>query len=131
MKAMIHFLLNQIISPTLLIISILGLVLVFDVCSVLSDESQTPFTRYMLEWREKSSIAQDYLHKGEQQLKAGQKYRACVNQRLASKFGVEAFEALIKAQEYDDSDKELVNIEESLDTWRKLGKCNSPNSLFY
>ena len=84
----------------------------------------------MLEWREKSAIAQDYLRKGEQELKTGLQYRACLNQRLASKYGVEAFEALIKAQQYSETDKELINLEENLSQWKKLGRCSTASSLF-
>ena len=84
----------------------------------------------MLEWREKSELAQEYLRKGEEELKTGLKYKACINQRYASKFGVEAFEALIKAQQYNESDKELVNIEENLERWKKLANCSTANSLF-
>ena len=105
-------------------------IVLFNSDFVIANETQTPFTKYMLEWREKSEIAQDYLRKGEEELKLGSKYRACLNQRYASKYGVEAFEALIQAQQYNESDKELVNIEESLDQWKKLGKCNTANSLF-
>ena len=95
-----------------------------------ANEPSTNFTKYMLEWREKSEIAQDYLRKAEQELKSGLQYRACLNQRLASKYGVDAFEALIKAQQYNDSDKELTNIEENLTKWRKFGYCSTASSLF-
>ena len=84
----------------------------------------------MLEWREKSEIAQNYLREGERELKTGLKYRSCLNQRLASKYGVEAFEALIKAQQYNDKDKQLINIEENLDRMKRLGNCSTAISLF-
>ena len=112
-----------------------GFILIFvsitNTFSAFANEPDTNFAKYMLEWREKSELAQDYLRKGEQELKVGSKYRACINQRLASKYGVEAFEALIMAQQYNDTDKELDNIEESLYQWKKLSKCNTANSLFY
>ncbi len=98
---------------------------------IFAQDSQLGFTEYMLEWREKSEIAQDYLRRGEEELKKGQKYKACVNQKLASKYGVEAFNALINAQQYTDTDKEFENIEENLSRWKKLSNCNTANSLFY
>ena len=52
-------------------------------------------------------------------------------QRQFHQFGVEAFEALISAQQYNETDKQLVNIEENLVKWKKLGQCNSASSLFY
>ena len=88
------------------------------------------FTKYMLEWRQKSEIAQDYLRKGEKEAKNGLQYRVCFNNRMASRYGVEAFEALIKAQQYSDADKELINIEDSLGRWRRLGNCSTASSLF-
>ena len=98
--------------------------------SVFANESQTNFTRYMLEWREKSEIAQDYLRSAEFELKSGLRSKACLNQRLASRYGVEAFEALIMAQQYNEYDKELLNIEVNLNQWRKLGYCSTAGSLF-
>ena len=110
---------------------LLVFVLILSCCqTVQADDPQEAFTRYMLEWREKSSIAQDYLRKGEQELKTGVKYRACLNQRLASKYGVEAFQALIQAQQYSETDKELVNLEDNLSEWKKLGRCSTAGSLF-
>ena len=85
----------------------------------------------MLEWRDKSDIAENYLRKSDDEMKTGLKYQACLYQRLASKNGVEAYQALIKAQNYSESDKELINIEENLDRWKKLAKCTTANSLFY
>ena len=102
----------------------------FQIQPVNSSDDQSAFTRYMLEWREKSAIAQKYLREGERELKTGLKYRSCLNQRLASKYGVEAFEALINAQQYNDKDKQLINIEENLDRMKRLGNCSTAISLF-
>ena len=96
----------------------------------MADEDPNDFTKYMLEWREKSAIAQDYLRKGEKELKSGKKYLVCLNNRLASKHGVDAFEALIKAQQFNESDKQLLNIEQNLDRMKRLGNCSTAISLF-
>ena len=84
----------------------------------------------MLEWREKSEIAQEYLRKSDQELKTGFKYRVCLNKRLASQYGVQALQALIKAQQYNDTDKQLLNIEGNLDRMKRLGNCSTAISLF-
>ena len=97
----------------------------------IAQDIQTPFARYMLEWRQKSQIAEEYLRKGEDELKKGQKYRACINNKYASQYGVEAYQALIHAQQYDEADKELQSIEDNLDKWKSLANCNTANSLFY
>ena len=118
---MIHFIPTLIISLIILLIN----------PSISFPEAEPSyFTKYMLEWRQKSEIAQDYLNKAEENIKSGVKYKACLNQKLASQYGIEAFEALIKAQQYNDEDKELINIEESLNRWKELANCNTANSLF-
>ena len=43
--------------------------------SVLANPTHQSFTGYMLEWREKSQVAEDYLRKGQEELKNGQKYQ--------------------------------------------------------
>ncbi len=85
----------------------------------------------MLEWREKSQLAEQYLRKADDELKNGQKYRACINNKYASKYGVEAYRALIKAQQYEEADKDLQNIVDNLDEWKSLANCNTASSLFY
>ena len=54
----------------------------------------------------------------------------CIKQRHASKLGVEAYQALIKAQQINDSEKEFENIEEYLAKWNKLSNCNKADALF-
>ena len=87
--------------------------------------AQEEFTNHMLEWREKSELAQDNLRGAEEELKAGSKYKACIKQRIASKYGVEAFQALIKAQQINESDNEFENLEDNLAKWKGLMYCNS------
>ncbi len=94
-----------------------------------ADGAQEEFTNHMLEWREKSESAQDNLREAEQELKAGSKYKACIKQRIAGKYGVEAFEALIKAQQINESDNEFYNLEENMAKWHNLRDCNADVSL--
>ena len=97
---------------------------------VYANDESTMFTTYMLEWREKSQIAEDYLREAESQLKSGYRSRACAKQRLASKYGLEAFSALVLAQRYTDSERKIDNIEDTLARWKKLSNCSTANSLF-
>ena len=94
-----------------------------------ADGAQEEFTNHMLEWREKSELAQDNLRGAEEELKAGSKYKACIKQRIASKYGVEAFQALIKAQQINDSENEFENLEENLAKWNDLRDCNAEGSF--
>ncbi|HJN33467.1 MAG TPA: hypothetical protein QF700_05070 [Prochlorococcus sp.] len=105
------------------------LLLVVNSEPALADGAQEEFTNHMLEWREKSELAQDNLREAEDELKAGSKYKACIKQRIASKYGVEAFEALINAQQINDSDNEFDNLEENLARWNNLRDCNADGSL--
>ena len=105
------------------------LLLVVNSEPALADGAQEEFTNHMLEWREKSELAQDNLREAEDELKAGSKYKACIKQRIASKYGVEAFEALINAQQINDSDNEFDNLEENLARWNNLRDCNTDGSL--
>ena len=105
------------------------LLLVVNSEPALADGPQEEFTNHMLEWREKSELAQDNLREAEDELKAGSKYKACIKQRIASKYGVEAFEALINAQQINDSDNEFDNLEENLARWNNLRDCNADGSL--
>ena len=108
---------------------VLLLLLVVNSEPALADGAQEEFTNHMLEWREKSELAQDNLREAEDELKAGSKYKACIKQRIASKYGVEAFEALINAQQINDSDNEFDNLEENLARWNNLRDCNTDGSL--
>ena len=94
-----------------------------------ADGAQEEFTNHMLEWREKSELAQDNLREAEEELKNGSKYKACIKQRIASKYGVEAFQSLIKAQQINESDNEFDNLEENLAKWKELSYCNSDSVL--
>ena len=94
-----------------------------------ADGAQEEFTSQMLEWREKSELAQANLRGAEEELKAGSKYKACIKQRIASKYGVEAFQALIKAQQINDSGNEFDNLEENLAKWKGLSYCDSNSVL--
>ena len=113
-------------------IAVFFLILLFTFSPIptLADGAQEEFTNYMLEWREKSELAQSNLREAEDELKSGSKYKACIKQRLASELGVEAYHALISAQQINDSDKQFENIEEYLLKWKKLASCNTAGALF-
>ena len=112
------------------IAALLLLLLAFNLKPSFADGAQEDFRNHMLEWREKSELAQSNLREAEDELKTGSKYKACIQQRHASKLGVEAYQALIKAQQINDSEKEFENIEEYLAKWKKLSNCNSADALF-
>ena len=98
--------------------------------SAFSATLNNTFTDYMLEWRQKSQLAEDYLIKAEQSFKLDSRYDACQNQLLASKYGVEAFQALINAQLINNTEQDLEDVESKLNKWRRLSNCSPITTLF-
>ena len=88
-----------------------------------SDNTNRDFTSYILEWREKSESAQDNLLQAERYLKSGQKFNACIQQRKASRLGIEAFSSLLKAKELEGNEDDIANIQKSLKQWKRLEAC--------
>ncbi len=100
--------------------------ILFNHLPVFSEEPVTdPFISYMLEWRDNIDKAQNYLRESTDEYKSGKAYQGCLKQRIASKFGVKAFEFLIKAQQMNDPDKDLENTQANLDRWKNLSKCTA------
>ena len=79
------------------------------------------FETYMQVWNEKRELATQYLLNAEKALKEGDEATACVTQRKASKYGIEATESLIKAMKINGSTDGLENFESGLNKWRELG----------
>ena len=79
------------------------------------------FDMYMKEWNEKRELATQCLLDAEKSLKEGDEATACVTQRKASKYGIEATESLIKAMKINGSTDGLENFESGLNKWRELG----------
>ena len=72
-------------------------------------------------WEEKRILATEYLLNAEKALKEGNKSLGCENQKKASKYGVEASLALIKAMKANGSNNGIENFESGLNKWRELG----------
>ena len=79
------------------------------------------FETYMQSWNEKRELATKYLLDAEKALKEGDEASACVIQRKASKYGIEATQSLIKAMTINGSTDGLENFEAGLNKWRELG----------
>ncbi len=112
------------VAPVILLIMIM-----IDCGSAWATTNENSYTSNILEWREKSELAQEYLKKSDLDGKAGLNYKACINQRLASKFGIAAYEALIKTKVENESDKQFSNIEENLEEWKELRNCSNSKSV--
>jgi len=110
---------------------LIGLILTFQININAVFADQNSFTSYMLEWREKSELAERYLKEAESELRLGSKYKACLKQRLASKTGIEAFNALVNAQNLskEDGESSLNDIAKTKVMWKKLENCNTDNLL--
>ena len=79
------------------------------------------FESYMQEWNEKRELATQYLLDAEKSLKEGDDATACVTQRKASQYGIEATESLIKAMRIIGSTDGLENFESGLNKWKEIG----------
>ncbi len=75
----------------------------------------------MKEWDEKRELASKYLQEAEKSLKEGDALAGCSSQREASRYGIEATEALIKAMEANGSKNEIENLKAGLNKWKELG----------
>ena len=82
------------------------------------------FTSNILTWRTKSQIAQSYLQDASNFLREGNAYKACINQRKASEYGVEAFNALIRANINNNDYSNINQLNTSLEKWKALANCN-------
>ena len=83
----------------------------------------------MLEWREKIELSQELLKSAEDQMKSGQIREACISQRKASKIGIQAYEALIDAQEIIGKDENIETVRNAKHKWRSLNNCNLINQI--
>ena len=79
------------------------------------------FEFYMQEWNNKRELAAQYLLEAEKALKEGNKSLGCVQQSKASKYGIKATEALIKAMKINGSIDGIDNFKSGLNKWRELG----------
>ena len=97
--------------------------LLFTPYVVYAEPNVDDFATYMLEWRDKSQLAQDYLRKSQEYLKSGQTFQACISQRKASQLGVKAFTSLLLAKELSANNDEIDNIKSNLKRWKLLETC--------
>ncbi len=91
--------------------------------AILADNATKTYTDYMLEWREKSELAQTSLKEAEQNLKSGNRAKACINERIASEYGVQAFQSLKKAKQINANKSDYKSIEEQIEVWERIGEC--------
>ncbi len=120
---MINSSIKTIFNLFILIFLIISVVL--PIKNVLAEESKANFKTSMLEWRKNSELAIKLLKEAEKELKSGMPYKACIKQRQASKYGIDAFKALKEAQKFNSSEELFENIEENLAKWKKLSDCQT------
>ncbi len=71
-------------------------------------------------WNKNIKIASDLLDEAEKELKNGNEIQACLKQREAANYGIEATESLIKAFQISGSTDDLTNIRDGLSKWKEL-----------
>ena len=75
----------------------------------------------MQNWNKNREIASNLLLEAEDALKDGDEMTACIKQRKASKYGIDATTYLLKAMEQSESKEGLENIKVGLRKWKELG----------
>ena len=105
-------------------------VCMFPMKTAIAESGQDAFTKYMLDWRDKSQLAQLYLSEAKDSIKDGMNYQTCLKQRVASRYGVDALNSLVKAKNLEEEQPDLENIQINLARWRKLANCSLDNPLF-
>tara|TARA_B100000700_G_C14206104_1_gene472568 strand:+ start:74 stop:448 length:375 start_codon:yes stop_codon:yes gene_type:complete len=88
------------------------------------------YSSYILLWRENRNSAQDFLKKAEASLKSGSKDLACSQQKLASRYALDAFKYLKLAKQSIDAENEMLDLTTSINSWKKLNNCNTVHRLF-
>ena len=84
-------------------------------------ESSEKFDSYMQQWDEKRELATQYLLQAEKYLKEGDELSGCSSQEKASKYGIEATQALINAMKINDSTEGIQDLKAGLNKWKELG----------
>ncbi len=98
---------------------ILIILIVFPV-NPASAYSPEKYEDYLNNWNSKIKLASEFLDNAEKELKNGNEIQACLNQRKAAKYGIEATESLIKAFKESGSTDDLSNIKAGLNKWKEL-----------
>ena len=76
--------------------------------------------QYFSEWSYKSDLARKYLLEAEASFKEGDVVSACIYQKKASQYGIEATESLIQAFKENGSGEDISNITNGLNKWKEL-----------
>ncbi len=92
-----------------------------------SGEIEPNFTELMLDWRRNSALAEQYREKALEETNKGNSYKACIDLRIASKYGVSAYESLIKATQNSEPEKNTQVLEDDLNKWMNMSDCLTKN----
>ena len=83
-------------------------------------KANTEFEMYMNDFYQKQEIASKILKEIEIDLKNGNRDSACIRQKKAARYGIQATESLIKAFKSSGSKTEIESLQAGLDKWREL-----------
>ncbi len=78
------------------------------------------YNHYLDNWNQKIKLASQSLEDAEKELKDGNEMQACLNQREAAAYGIDATESLIRAFKISGSTDDLSNIKIGLKKWEEL-----------
>ena len=93
----------------------------------LSETVQHDFSFYILIWQKKIDKAGTLLKLAENELKLGSYKKACMNQRQARDYAIEAYQALIEAVLLSETQINLDIYKNNLEKWKALNTCKNIN----
>ncbi len=102
------------------IIIIILIIIFFAYTPIVSANNAEKYKYYLDNWNQKIKIASESLENAEKELKNGNEIQACIKQREAADYGIEATESLIMAFKISGSTDDLSNIESGLNKWKEL-----------
>ena len=103
---------------------ILSIIIIFKVSPVYSEINQ--FDSDLSIWNTKINIAKKYLREAADLLKVGEEKKACIKQKKAGMYGVEASTSILKIFQEEKVDfKQIELAKRNLQRWEKLKNiCN-------
>ncbi len=89
---------------------IILILIIFAFAPLVSAYDINEYKNQLDNWNQKIKLASESLEEAEKELKDGNEIQACLKQRKAAGYGIEATESLIKAFEISGSTDDLSNI---------------------
>ena len=102
------------------IISVFLILIIFTFTPTATAYDLEKYKYHLDNWNKKIKIASTSLEEAEKELKSGDAIQACLIQREAADYGIDATESLIRAFKISGSTDDLSDIKMGLKKWQEL-----------